>query len=245
MLFLGSGNGFAPGRAYSSFLLDRRILFEATPTTLPALKKQRIPLHRIEYLFISHLHGDHCFGLPFIFLDHYFVSPRKKTLVIIGPQGVRSLAHRLIDLAFAGTRKRYGGKLPLRFLEVRPGREYTVPDIVFRVFPMHHGGLEALGFLLIYRGKRLAYSGDTGPCPGLKALLEQPDVAVLEMSSLKDDFDSHLNRRDILRLRKGLPPSCRVILTHLPSLSPAVEQRLRNHPCGPLEFAADGGLFRV
>ena len=62
------------------------------------------PLESIEYLFISHFHGDHCFGLPFIFLDHYFMTKRENPLTIIGPKGVKKLALTLIDLAFPDTR---------------------------------------------------------------------------------------------------------------------------------------------
>ena len=139
LLFLGSGNAFAQRRAYGSFLVDGRILFEATPTTLPALREMGKPLEEIRYIFISHFHGDHCFGLPFIFLDHYFMTKRKKPLTIIGPKGLKKLTHTLIDLAFPDTRKRYSRNFPVEFLEVSPGKEYALQGITFKVFKMSHG----------------------------------------------------------------------------------------------------------
>ncbi|MCH8850772.1 MAG: hypothetical protein IIC89_08095, partial [Chloroflexi bacterium] len=38
LLFLGSGNAFAEGRYWSSFLLNGRYLFDASPVALPHLK---------------------------------------------------------------------------------------------------------------------------------------------------------------------------------------------------------------
>lgn len=244
LLFLGSGNAFAPGRAYGSFLVDDRILFEATPTTLPAIKELNIPLENIQYIFISHFHGDHCFGLPFIFLDHYFITKRKKPLTIIGPKGLKKLAYSLIDLAFPNTRKRYFQTFPVNFLEVSPGKEYALKTMTFKVFKMSHGKTYNLGFSLIYKKKRLFYSGDTGPGPSLLKLLQGVDIAVLEMTSIDDDYPFHLNLENILEIRKQLPPETRLILTHLPALTRRQAKVLEQNTYGILLPAEDRRRYR-
>jgi ribonuclease Z len=244
LLFLGSGNAFAPGRAYGSFLVDDRILFEATPTTLPALRELNIPLKDIEYLFISHFHGDHCFGLPFIFLDHYFVTKRKKPLTIIGPKGLKKLSYTLIDLAFPDTRKRYSRNFPVKILEVSPGKEYSLKTMTFKVFKMSHGKNYNLGFSLAYKKKRLAYSGDTGLGPSLLELLQGANIAVLEMTSLDGDYPFHLNQENILEIRKQLPPETRLILTHLPALTGKQEKALKQNPYGVLLPAEDRQRYK-
>jgi len=241
--FLGSGNGFSPGRAYSSFLLDRKILFEPSPTFLPAMQALGLSLEGLRYVFISHFHGDHFFGLPFLFLHHYFVTPRPEPLTVIGPRGLKNRSLRLMDLAFPQTRKKYGHRLPLTFVEVLPGKAYLFEDLTVRVFPMAHGELTALGFGLTYKQRRLAYSGDTGLCPGLWALLQDAEIAVLEMSSLEDDYPFHLNRANILDIRRKVPPSCRLILTHLPRLTERQKKVLTRNPSGKLDLAEDGRRF--
>ena len=239
LLFLGSGNAFAPGRAYGSFLVDGRILFEATPTTLPTLRELGIPVEEIQYLFISHFHGDHCFGLPFIFLDHYFMTKRKKPLTIIGPKGLKKLTHTLIDLAFPDTRKRYSCNFPVEFVEVSPGKEYALKAMTFKVFKMSHGKISNMGFNLAFNHKRLAYCGDTGPCPSLLELLQGADIAVLEMTSIDGDYPFHLNQENILEIRRQLSPETRLILTHLPALTRKQSKALIQNPYGVLLPAVD------
>jgi ribonuclease BN (tRNA processing enzyme) len=244
LLFLGTGNAFAPGRAFSSFLVNRHILFEAGPTTLPSLRTLGVSLKEIRYILISHFHGDHCFGLPFIFLDHYIETERKDPLVLIGPEGLRQKAHEMMDLAFPGVRRRFARKFPVRFVEIHPTREYRFNDLRVRAYSMAHGHSYSLGFRLTLGGRHLAYCGDTGPCPALTELLRGAHIAVLEMTSVAENLPSHLNRRDILGIRKQLPQEVPIILTHLPALRRGQEKTLIENPYGRLEIAEDGKRFR-
>src|SRR5439155_1704622 len=88
--FLGSGNAFAAdGRYWSSFLVDKKYLFDAPPTLLPHLKQLRVPLPDIEVIFLTHHHGDHFMGVPFLFLEYLYMTERSNDLYIVGPPGVR------------------------------------------------------------------------------------------------------------------------------------------------------------
>ena len=42
LLFLGSGNAFAAGRYWGSFLLNGRYLFDASPIALPHMKRSEV-----------------------------------------------------------------------------------------------------------------------------------------------------------------------------------------------------------
>src|SRR3990172_13069724 len=108
LLFLGSGNAFAPGRYWSSFLLNGRYLFEASPVALPHLKRCEVPLEEIEAIFISHFHGDHFFGLPFLLLEYAERTSRSKELTVIGPPGIEERVHNVTAAGFpnVGTRER-------------------------------------------------------------------------------------------------------------------------------------------
>src|SRR5208283_2463516 len=86
---LGTGDAFASfGRSQSGYLIDApggRILMEAGPGLLPALKGNGVPTDSFDLLLISHLHGDHFAGLPFLILDYMWETPRKRLLTIAGP----------------------------------------------------------------------------------------------------------------------------------------------------------------
>src|SRR3989304_4081680 len=91
MTFLASGNAFASGERYwSSFLANGRYLFDAPPTLLPHLKRIGSPLTDIEVIFLSHFHGDHFMGLPFLFLEYIYLTERRDDLFIVGPPGVEA-----------------------------------------------------------------------------------------------------------------------------------------------------------
>jgi ribonuclease BN (tRNA processing enzyme) len=244
LLFLGSGNAFAPGRSYGSFLVDERILFEAPPTTLPALRGMGKLLEDIQYIFISHFHGDHCFGLPFIFLDHYFMTKRENPLTIIGPKGLKKLTHTLIDLAYPDTRKDYSQNFPVEFLEVSPGKEYILQGMTFKVYKMFHGKLPSLGFSLLYKHRRLAYSGDTGPCPSLYELLHDAHIAIIEMTSIDGVYPYHLNQENVLEIRRRLSSKTSLILTHLPALTRNQLKALAQNPYGLLLPAVDAKRYQ-
>jgi len=56
--------------------------------------------NRIDAIFISHLHGDHVFGLPGL-LTSYAHFQRKSPLHIYGPKGIRELVETMIRLSEA------------------------------------------------------------------------------------------------------------------------------------------------
>ena len=68
---------------------------EATQMRLSQYKVKR---NRIAAVFISHLHGDHVFGLPGL-ITSYFHFSRKEDLHIIGPQGIQELLETILRLS--------------------------------------------------------------------------------------------------------------------------------------------------
>jgi ribonuclease BN (tRNA processing enzyme) len=215
--FLGSGNAFTPGgRYWSSFLLNGRYLLDAPPTLLPHLKRLGVPLTDIRVIFISHFHGDHFLGLPFLFLEYLHMTPRREDLHIVGPPGVEDKVERLAEMAFpnlshadAGYRRRY--------LEVEANRQQTVDDLPFQAFLMKHANdtLTSFGYSLRLDEKVIAYTGDAELSDGLFALAEGADVLVLDCNYSQGRGPEHVSFADVPEIRRRLPSSTTIILTHL------------------------------
>ncbi len=217
LCFLGSGNAFTPGgRYWSSFLLNGRYLFDAPPTLLPHLKRLDVPLTDIRTVFISHFHGDHFLGLPFLLLEYLHMTPRREDLYIVGPPGVEEMIERLADMAFPNLSHADAG-YQRRYLEVETGRQQTVDDLSFQAFPMNHAGgkLACFGYKLRLADKVLAYTGDTDLCDELFLLAEGADVLVLDCNYSQGKGPDHLSFGDVPDIRRRLPPSTTIILTHL------------------------------
>ena len=80
-------------------LLGRFFLFDCGEGTQMQLRKYGVKIQRINYICISHLHGDHYLGLIGLLSTMSLLS-RKKKLIIIAPEGLESiLNHRVLPIA--------------------------------------------------------------------------------------------------------------------------------------------------
>ncbi|RXS89540.1 ribonuclease Z [Geobacillus zalihae] len=111
LLFLGTGAGVpAKERNVSSValqLLDERgatWLFDCGEATQHQILHTAIRPRRIEHIFITHLHGDHLFGLPGLLGSRSFQSG-ETPLTVFGPKGIRVFVETA--LAVSGTKLRY------------------------------------------------------------------------------------------------------------------------------------------
>ena len=91
--FLGSGEAFASGDRFQAYLrLDdgaEPLLLDCGATALIPLKRAAIDPASIGWVALSHLHGDHFAGLPWLILDGQFAK-RTTPLVSAGPEGVEA-----------------------------------------------------------------------------------------------------------------------------------------------------------
>ncbi|MHB8378154.1 MAG: MBL fold metallo-hydrolase [Dehalococcoidia bacterium] len=215
LTFLGTGNAFAPTRYWSSFLLDGRCLFDAPPTLLAHLKKLGKDPRDVEVAFISHFHGDHFFGLPFLLLEYAELAPRTKDLTIVGPPGIAARLRALTDLAFPNVFRKDRG-YDLHFVEAGDGTEGDVAGCRFvsRKVP-HVPGLQSFAYRVETGHGSVAYSGDTMMCDALVPIADGADVFVVECSCWGEQCGPHLSPKDILALRARITPRTRFVLTHI------------------------------
>lgn len=99
---LGTGSAIpAAGRHLSATLLwreGRALLFDCGEGTQFRLADAGVSGSRIDAILITHLHGDHCFGLPGL-LSTMNLQQRTEPLAIVGPVGLAEMLHGLPGLA--------------------------------------------------------------------------------------------------------------------------------------------------
>jgi ribonuclease BN (tRNA processing enzyme) len=216
LLFLGSGNAYAPGRYWSSFLVNGRYLFDCSPVALPHLKMCDVPVADIEVIFISHFHGDHFFGLPFLFLEYAERTHREKDLTIIGPPGIMQRTIKVTEAGFPNVFRRKDRGYGLAFQEVSDGAEGDIAGLHFLARTVTHvTDFPCFGFRVEIEGRTLAYSGDTVFCESLVELGQGADVFVIECSGWEDSSGVHIDPSGIRELRRRLGPTPQFVLTHL------------------------------
>jgi ribonuclease BN (tRNA processing enzyme) len=217
LLFLGSGNAFASeGRAFSSFLLNGRYLFDCGPTVLQQLQKARISSHDIEVVFISHFHADHFFGLPFLLLDGHYTG-RTKDLTIVGPPGIEAHTEQLLRLGYPGLRKGKPSHFKRHFVEVSDLFVSNVFELAICASCVDHvDEFTSFAYRVQVGGRSLVYSGDTTLCDGLMRLVPGADVIVLECSNA--NVPVHLNPGGVAAIQRLTKPGTPIIVTHLDGL---------------------------
>lgn len=78
-------------------LRNHLFLIDCGEGTQVQLRKQKIKFSRIKHVFISHLHGDHFFGLPGL-ISTFRMLGRKAELHIYGPEGLEEAMRLLLKL---------------------------------------------------------------------------------------------------------------------------------------------------
>ncbi|MBS9334515.1 ribonuclease Z [Fructobacillus sp. M1-13] len=145
--FLGTGSGqpskFRNVASIALRLLDERNavwLFDVGEATQHQILKTTIRPRKIEKIFISHLHGDHIFGLPGLLSSRSFQGADKnEPLTIYGPKGVKSFVSAALRVS--ETHLSY----PIHYVELEEGTIFE--DETFKVVaePLRHR-MEAWGF---------------------------------------------------------------------------------------------------
>ncbi|MCH8949233.1 MAG: MBL fold metallo-hydrolase [Chloroflexi bacterium] len=215
LLFLGSGNAFASGRYWSSFLLNGRYLFDASPVALPHLKRTGTALEEIEAIFISHFHGDHFLGLPFLLLEYAEHTARTKELTILGPPGIEERVRVVMDACYPHVFQKEAG-YKVTYIDVEDGLTGQVAGAKFIARSVTHvDELDCFGYRLETGGRIAAYSGDSMMCDALVDLASGADVFVVECSCWQETCGPHLGPDDLRELRRQLGPEPAFILTHL------------------------------
>ena len=164
-------------------------------------------------MFISHLHGDHFGGLPFLILDGQF-SRRTTPLTVVGPPGTAARLADTMECLFPGS-----STAPRRFAvevtELAPGAASTACGIAVRAWEADHpSGAPALVLRMDLDGRTIAYTGDTAWTGAIAGAAADADLLIAEAYYRDKAIPYHLRLTDLHAHRDELTAR-RVILTHM------------------------------
>lgn len=219
LIVLGAGDAFGSGgRNQAAFLISLpswSLLLDCGATTLVALKRLGLDAGAIKILLLSHFHGDHTAGIPFLFLEYQFLVRRQDPLIIAGPPGIEERVEGLWRTMYIER----GGAIDRRFsvqYVTLPSKKWTQVGPV-EVFPLevaHYHQEVAYGYQVRVGGNVLGYSGDTEWTDTLTQLSEGCDLFICESYRYDRKLRFHLSYEEIKGNRSTL--NCkRLLLTHL------------------------------
>jgi len=216
--FVGCGDALGSGGRYNTCFhvtgSSANFLIDCGASSLPALKRLGVARDDIDLVLITHFHGDHFAGLPFLLLDAQFTR-RTRPLVIAGPEGIQMRLTQAMEALFENsskTRQRFD----LSVVALKPGETRSFGAVKVTPYPVVHG--ESGGPFLAYRveadGRVIAYSADTEWTETLIPLGRDADLFIVEAYYYDKVVKNHLSLKTLEAHLAKINPK-RLVLTHM------------------------------
>jgi ribonuclease BN (tRNA processing enzyme) len=218
LTIIGCGDAFGSGGRFNTcFLVEaagHTVLLDCGASTPVALKGRNFDLNVIDGVILSHLHGDHFGGLPFLLLDWQFGQRRERPLTIAGPPGTRQRVDAACEVFFPLS-TRNARRFPVTFAEIMPGVTDEMLGFAVRTTEVvHQSGAPSTAVRLTAEGKVLGYSGDTEWTDALVGIADGADLFILECYDYSRELPGHMNFATLRRKRDRLQAR-RIMLTHM------------------------------
>ena len=240
--FLGSGDAFGSGGRDQTCIYAQagtvRFLLDCGASSLSEMKRWGVDPATIDVILITHLHGDHFGGLPFVLLEAQLVSKRTRPLLLAGPPGLETRVREAMKVFFPGS-ERLQPRFALTFRELAAavptdlGSLSVTPQEV-----IHASGAPAYAVRVDCAGKTIAYSGDTEWTDALRTIADSADLFICEAYFFDKPVTYHLDYQTLARHRAEL--GCRrLVVTHMSEDMLARVQSL------DVEYAEDGKQIAI
>ncbi|MCB0358282.1 MAG: ribonuclease Z [Bdellovibrionales bacterium] len=210
--FLGVGEAFDPRNGNSSYLLetDRSTVLLDCGHTVPRdlFARLREP-DQLSGILLSHFHGDHFFGLPFVLYRLHF-DGRTAPLVVAGPSMLRERVQELCRLAYGDMLEKLAyplelieGDTPLSLneLDIQFARtDHPVPNNAMRI---------AVGDQAIF------ISGDGALTEQSRSLLPGCALVVHEAYLLNESTKGHTTAAEVVAAVESVGSVGELALVHI------------------------------
>ena len=215
---VGCGDAFGSGgRGNACFWIESgsiTLALDFGATALVGMRRLGLDPNCLDAVALSHLHGDHFGGLPFLLLDAQYDSRRERPLTLIGPVGTRERLQAALEVLYPGTSGK-PWRFPLDVVNLPCGVCHRFAHVeVETTEVVHPSGAPSTAVRLTDGTRTLAYSGDTGWTDALVAVARGADLFIAECTSFDRPLANHLDFGTIEanRVRFG---ASRVMLTHM------------------------------
>lgn len=240
--FVGSGDSFGSGGRFPTCIVvdgpRSRFAIDFGASSLIALAQQGIEHNSLDAILLTHLHGDHCGGVPFLLIDAMLAAKRSRPLVIAGPRDLRRRMDRIREALFPGSGVMTPA-FPLRWVELEPGARHAVLDFAVTPHPARHTAeTNPTALRIEVDGKVIADTGDTEWTDDVGRVARGADLLIAECYFYDKPVRWHLNYPAIAAHRTSLDAK-RVILTHMS------REMLAHTADVPEECAHDGLVVTV
>lgn len=173
-------------------LIDGKILIDCGNGNIKTIMQLGIDLGDIETIFITHLHADHFFDLPFFVLTRSFISESKHAKIFCPKDTEKIVAHLcndyMADVPNPFNEWKEKGNIEFIEFDNLDNLEF-LKDYFVTSYSVEHGDLEnAYGYIIRNNENLIGFSGDSIYCSNIDKIVEKSNIAVLDMSFPKRNW---------------------------------------------------------
>jgi len=218
LIIIGCGDAFgAGGQLQTSFHVrsgGSTFLIDCGVTTLIGMHRLGLDPADIDMVCVSHLHGDHFGGLPWLLIDAQFGSKRTRPLVVTGPRGIEERFVRAAEALYPDITRCQRG-FTFDFIEYEEQVPLALNGVTITPFEVKHpSGAPPYALRFGLDGKVLSFTGDTGWTESLCSAAQDADLLISECFQYDVTLPIHLDYQAIDANYEKLGAK-RVLLTHM------------------------------
>lgn len=215
---VGCGDAFGSGGRLNTCFHVRtrqiRFLIDCGASSLIGLQQLSLDPNEIATVYITHLHGDHFGGLPWLLIDANHRSGRTAPLTVIGPQGLQERFVRASEALYPGSTQAERD-FDLKFVEIEAGRPITTAGVTMTGHEVKHpSGAPPFALRFDADGATLAFSGDTAWTDNLPKASSDADIFICESYQFDRSNPVHLDFKTIDAHFEALNAK-KILLTHM------------------------------
>ncbi|HEU4641421.1 MAG TPA: ribonuclease Z [Gemmatimonadaceae bacterium] len=247
---IGTGTAApSPSRVNAGYLVEAggvRLLLDCGSGVVHRMAGLGIDWMGITHVAVTHFHADHTSDLPSLLFAWRWgaLPPRSAPAQVIGPPGTDALLGKMADVFGRGVRY---PDFPLEVRELPPGAAVELEDgVVLEAHAVPHTA-ESVAYCVRRGGRRLVYTGDTGPDAALAEWASGCDVLLCECSLPEElAIPSHLTPARCAELAAAARPGM-LVLTHFYPPVEAVDVRgvIAEQYRGEIALAVDGWSIEI
>jgi ribonuclease BN (tRNA processing enzyme) len=239
--FLGTGDPVGSGgRGQACIALHDRagtFLLDCGATAVAAMARFGVDPAAVDMVLVSHLHGDHVAGLPFLLFARWLAARRGRAvgvLTVAGPAATEQRTRTLLEQYDYGPFEELRAAASVEFVVLESGRGAAIGGrSVFAYDAVHFPETAPTALRVQTDGHTIGYSGDTGWTEALVEVADGAELFVCMCHAYGGSWPSHMTFRAVIEQRPRL--RCRrLALTHLgPEMIAnlaAVRDELAAHP---------------
>ena len=240
--FAGSGDAFGSGGRFNTCIVvdapGIRFAIDFGASSLIALKALGIPHNSIDVVLLTHIHGDHCAGLPFMLMDAMLGAKRQTPLTIAGPRETAARLPQIQEALMPGMHV-MTPKFDVDVIDMEVLTEHSVRDLKVTTYPaVHTAETNPTSMRVEVAGKVIAYTGDSEWTEHMPALAKGADLFIAECYFYQKPVPFHLNYPVIKEHWNELDAK-RIIFTHMHT------EMLAQVDTVPEECAFDGMVVEI